>query len=137
MELIVDANVLFSALIALNNKTAEILFSDEVTLYAPEYLLSELAEHKEEILEKSGLNEEDLEIFISLICTRIKLIDFMEFKRYIKEALTITPDEDDSEYLALALKLNCAVWSNDQKLKNQHKIKVITTSELVQMIRLD
>lgn len=44
MELIVDASVLFTALIG-TGVTKDIIFSKEVTLYAPEYLFEELAEH--------------------------------------------------------------------------------------------
>ena len=50
---------------------------------------------------------------------------------YMEEADLITPDPDDVMYFALALKLNCSIWSNDKKLKHQDKIKVYFTEELV------
>ena len=37
-------------------------------------------------------------------------------------------------YFALALKLNCAIWSNDKKLKEQNKIQVCSTHELSKII---
>ncbi|MEI6732208.1 MAG: PIN domain-containing protein, partial [archaeon] len=40
-------------------------------------------------------------------------------------------DIKDAMYLALALKLNCPIWSNDKLLKNQTQIKVYSTSELM------
>lgn len=40
----------------------------------------------------------------------------------------------DSEYFALALKLNCAIWSNDKRLKQQDKIKVYSTEDLVKVL---
>ena len=49
---------------------------------------------------------------------------------YVEEAEKLTPDPDDMAYFALALKLNCAIWSDDKKLKEQDKIKVYHTYEL-------
>ena len=36
-------------------------------------------------------------------------------------------------YFALALKLNCGIWSNDKKLKNQDKVKVYSTEDLLKI----
>ncbi|MBI2152065.1 hypothetical protein HYU21_05030 [Candidatus Woesearchaeota archaeon] len=36
-------------------------------------------------------------------------------------------------YFALALKLNCALWSNDKKLREQSEVKVYNTYELVKL----
>ncbi|MFO8052177.1 MAG: PIN domain-containing protein [Thermoplasmatota archaeon] len=52
MDLVVDANVLFAALIK-DNKTAELLFKDIFHLYAPEFLLEEFEKHEDEIIDKS------------------------------------------------------------------------------------
>ncbi len=49
MDLIVDANILFAALIK-NNMTTELLFKNIFHLYAPEYLLEEFIDHKDEII---------------------------------------------------------------------------------------
>ena len=51
-----------------------------------------------------------------------------------KEAEKISPGLKDTQYLALALKLNCAIWSNDKKLKEQDKVKVYSTNELLQVL---
>jgi predicted nucleic acid-binding protein len=54
-----------------------------------------------------------------------------EFSKQTKKAKEICPDPDDTEYFALALQLNCPLWSNDKKLKNQQEIRVINTIELL------
>ena len=51
------------------------------------------------------------------------------------EAKKLSPDPKDTEYLALALKLNCAFWSNDKKLKTQNKIKVYSTEDLTNELK--
>ncbi len=42
MELIIDANIVMSALIATEGKTFDLVYTDRITLFAPEFLLEEL-----------------------------------------------------------------------------------------------
>ena len=63
--------------------------------------------------------------------TGIHLVPLSELKHQKENALNICPDKDDAEYFALALHLNCPIWSNDQKLKKQNKVRIITTKELI------
>ena len=130
MELIIDANILMSALVTTKGFTYDLIFNDKIKLFAPEYLLEEFEKHKEEIIKKSNLSKEELHLFLSLISTRINLIPNNEFKEFIKQAKEITPDIDDTEYFALALKFNYPIWSNDKRLKQQDKIKVFSTKEI-------
>jgi predicted nucleic acid-binding protein len=51
----------------------------------------------------------------------------------MKEALAI-PDPDDIDFTALALKLDCPLWSNDKELKQQTVVKVFSTSELISFL---
>ncbi len=134
MELIIDANILISALIATKGGTYDLIFNDRFKLYSPEYLIEEFNKYKSEILSKSGLDEVDFELFMSLISSRIEFIPKSEFKQFISTAEKITPDPNDAEYFALALKYRCAVWSNDKKLKKQDKVKVYSTNEIMGMI---
>jgi predicted nucleic acid-binding protein len=134
MELVIDANILMSALIATQGKTYDLIFNDRIKLFSPDHLLEELGKHKGEILSKSGLTESDFELFLSLISSRIELVQYSEFKAFLSQAKGITPDPDDTEYFALALKLRCGVWSNDKMLKQQDKVKVYSTTELIDLI---
>ena len=123
MELIIDANILMSALVVTRGFTYDLIFNDKIRLFAPEYLLEEFEEHKDEIIEKSNLSEEELQLFLLLISTKIDFIPYIEFKEFIKQSGEITPDPDDTEYFALALKLNCSIWSNDKRLKIKIKLR--------------
>lgn len=134
MELIIDANVLMSALIATEGKTYDLIYNDRIKLFAPEYLMEELEKHKSEILTKSGLSESDFELFLSLISSRIESISKSEFAVFASKAEELTPDPNDAEYFALALKYNCAIWSNDKRLKSQDKVRVYSTAELLKLI---
>jgi len=49
----------------------------------------------------------------------------------------VSPDINDVPYLALALKLNCPVWSNDRKLKNQNAVRIYSTQEIIRISQQD
>lgn len=129
MELVVDANVLFSALIK-ESFSYSLLFNEKFRLFTPEYIFTEFEKHKEEILKKTERITEEFFRLIEILKRRINIIPLEELIPYIEEAEKLTPDPDDMTYFALALKLNCAIWSNDKKLKDQNKIKVYNTHEL-------
>src|SRR3989344_2482548 len=133
ITLVIDANILFSALIR-DNVTAKIIFEDEIILYTPEFIVEEFLKHKDLILGKtSRTNEEFIQIMHALKDV-IAIIPKEEYSKFMKEAEKITPDKKDVLYFALALKLRCGIWSNDKKLKTQNKIKIYSTEDLLKNI---
>ena len=134
MDIVVDANIIFSALIK-DSFSCYLLFDEQFRLFAPEYIFIELEKHKEELLEKTERTEEEFFQSLDILKRKIIVIPLEELVNYIEDAEKITPDPDDMAYIALALKLKCAVWSNDKKLKEQNIIKVYNTHELSKIIR--
>jgi predicted nucleic acid-binding protein len=133
MILVIDANILFAALIR-DSATREILLFSGHSFYAPEYTLNEFEEKTFELTRKTGMEKDELvELIESLVrvagITFVPLIDFKEQKQ---KAIEITPDSDDVAYLALALHLNCPLWTNDKDLKKQSVVAILTTKELVE-----
>lgn len=61
----------------------------------------------------------------------IVVVEKQEIEDFIDKASKISPDSDDVFYFALAMKLNCPIWSHDEKFKNQNKIKIYNTKELM------
>ncbi len=57
----------------------------------------------------------------------------MEFEEFLKEAETISQDKNDVQYIALALKLRLPIWSNDKDLKQQNKIIIYHTHDLIKI----
>ena len=135
MKLVVDANIIFAALIK-EGMTGELLISDDLFLFAPEFLLEEFAKYETLILEKTHRAKEDFDQFLKLLKECITFIHKEEIIPYLKQAEIFSPDPKDSVYLALALKLKCPLWSNDKKLKEeQDKIKSYSTEELTNLVR--
>jgi predicted nucleic acid-binding protein len=133
---VVDANVLFAALIK-SGLTRTILLLSEHELFAPEFSVQEFKKHSEELENKTGLTKDELnELFEEVIeASGIKLIPFEEFENKKESAEKISPDADDIAYLALALHLGCGIWSNDKELKKQNTVKIVTTKELFEEMK--
>ncbi|MEK6932740.1 MAG: PIN domain-containing protein [Nanoarchaeota archaeon] len=136
MELVLDANIVFSARIKEEYIRRLILLSDH-SFFVPEFILEEMNKHKALILEKANVTEEELKEIFNLIIknANIEIIPREDFEDYIKEAEEISYDMDDVHYLALALKLKCPIWSNDNDFKKQDKVKVFSTSGLLKELK--
>jgi len=62
MRLIVDATILFSALIK-DTSTAKKLFDEQLKFYAPDFLFEEFTKHEDYILKKIYRTKENFETF--------------------------------------------------------------------------
>lgn len=136
MDLVVDANILFAALIR-DGATADLLFRDDLHLYAPEYLFTEFGKYRETVLEKTHRSDEDFDHLVRVLQRRINIIPAEEIQPFMDRARKITPDPDDAQYIALALRLHADIWSNDKRLKEQDTVEVHSTGDLLEIIRRD
>ncbi len=130
-----DANILFS-FFKVYSPTRKLVIFSGLKLYAPEFALSELESYCREVSGKAKINLGGFELFKAVMKWFITFVPVEEYKDFLKEAKSITPDPKDVAYFALALKFNCSIWSNDKLLKNQSKVKVFSTSELVKELGL-
>lgn len=131
MDFVVDANIIFAALIK-ENLNYKFFFLKDIHLYSPDFILIEIEKHRELIIEKSEHN--DFEDVLEILKRRITLVPSENFKEYLKEAESISPDEADVSYLALALKLKIPILSNDKDLKKQNKVKVYSTQDMLNLL---
>ncbi|MFH1401329.1 MAG: PIN domain-containing protein [Nanoarchaeota archaeon] len=134
MRLVIDANIVFSALIAAQKDTFRLLFDPRLRLFAPQFLMEEIAGHIDLIEKKSGLPRRTLLMFIDVVSSVIQSIPQREYAGFLDFARAITPDPRDVDYLALALHLDCPVWSHDKGLKLQTQVGIISTGMLLKMV---
>jgi len=135
MLLVVDVNILFSFFKKVSF-TRKLLTNPDLKLYSPEYALDELNEHLDEILSKAKINIGVFELYKAILPYFVKFAPVSVYKDFKNSAELIAPDPDDTQYFALALKLGCAIWSNDKLLKKQDKVTVFSTSELIKELGL-
>ncbi len=132
MQLVIDANVVISILIR-PGKPLELLFRSEIEVFAPSLLFEEVLRNMPEITKKSTLSEDDLQILLNGLRTMIKVVPEEDFLHQRENAVKICPDPKDVTYFALALHLKCGIWSNEKKLKEQEKVPVLSTHELMKL----
>ena len=141
MKVVADANELFSAVISKGRgwkaKTLDIFFSDDAKLSTPYRLLAELEKNRADIMSKSGFLHEEFDAFIGVLKLRVGFVPLEKFLDKLDEAKETSPHAKDIEYFALALSLNCGIWSNENVFKRQHKVKIYSTSELMKELKLE
>ncbi|MBI2632414.1 hypothetical protein HYW75_05400 [Candidatus Pacearchaeota archaeon] len=130
MLLVVDANELFSAMIA-RGKALDLFFHNDIELISPSFIIEEFEKYYEEIADKSGFSVEETISFFLLLLPQIKFVNGEEYFSFLPRATEISPDPKDVHYFAIALKFNCPIWSEERKLKEQKHVEVITTKELL------
>ena len=134
MDLVVDANILFAALIK-ENITSELLLMREFHLYAPDFIFTEFEKYRDYLKNKSERTDEDFDHLLEVFKRNTKLITKEEIQPYIEKAKSITPDIGDVPYFAIALKLQIPIWSNDKDLKEkQSEIVIYTTADLMKLV---
>lgn len=117
---IVDTNILFSALLTNRSKFAETLLATENDFFICEMVLVELFKHKEKIINLSGLSEDEIIQLYQIYLKKIHL--------YKEELISIENrqkayqlchdiDKNDSAHVALTLELNGLLWTGDKILK--------------------
>lgn len=118
---VVDANRLFSALIAGSHRLRQLLLSPPgVQFVAPKYVFVELFKHKERIAAASALSEADLLGVLHNLLEHVHFFDedairigcWAEAWRLSRDV-----DEKDVAYVALTLELDGSLWTSDRELE--------------------
>jgi len=132
MKLVVDANVVMSALIS-DSKTRELIVTLEPTLVTPEVVHDEIRSYEDLIVEKSGMERDRVQQFIELLFSYIETVPASAFHQHIDEAEHALgeTDPDDVLYLACALGTEASIWSDDTDFEDQDLVPVFTTSDVI------
>jgi len=145
MRIIVDTNIVFSALLNSNSRIGRLLLDsrDKFQFYSCKYLQKEIHRHTDKIRCYSGLDNDDLSELIALVESRIFFIEeellpatiIAEAKEWVTDV-----DFDDFAFVAVANHLDAWLWTGDKKLtvglrqKGYHRI--ISTADLCDMLEI-
>ena len=73
---------------------------------------------------------------MSLIFEKVKIINELEYKSFVKELEGEIKDTKDIPYLALSLaSKSIGIWTHDTHFKEKHKIKVHTNIDMLKLIK--
>jgi len=132
MKLVVDANVVISALIA-DSKTRELIVTLEPDLRTPAFVYDEIENYEELIVEKSEMDPDRVAQFVDLLFQYIEVVPVDEFHHAIEKADAVIgdTDPDDVLYLACAIASDAAIWSDDSDFDEQNVVERYSTSDVI------
>lgn len=139
MKLIIDANIVFSAILNSNGKIGDILINGgkQFEFIAPEFLRHEIKSHYEKLIKISGLTIEEIQEAEFYIYKSINFISEEQINVCCwisSEKLVAEIDPNDILYIAYSKYFKCKIWSGDKALinglKKKNFKKFITTKEL-------
>jgi len=74
-KLIIDANIIFSALRGKNSKTRNLILSNKQLYYSPNFLIGEIFKHKNRILHNSKASEEETYEYLLKVLNRVHFVN--------------------------------------------------------------
>ena len=119
--IIVDTNIIFSALVNKNSKISSFLLSPTHPLVMPKYGFVELFKHKEKISKVSKHSSDEI---LEMLYELIRRIDFFDENAISVDALqkswSLVKDVDpkDMLFVALTIEMNGLLWTGDVKLRS-------------------
>jgi len=139
MNIIVDANIIFSGILNSNGKIGDLLINSGsfFSFIAPNFLRTEIYHHHEKLVKISNLTSEQIleseyQIYKSITFISEEQID--EINWQFADELIRDIDPNDIVYIAYTKQFNCKLWTGDKKLisglakKDYHHI--LTTDDL-------
>ena len=136
-NIIIDSNIVFSALLNINSRIGQILINGHnyYDFFSPEYVRFEILEHKEKIKTIAKLTDneflETYELIIrNIVVLNHNLIPIECLRR--AEGLCKSVDIDDTVFVAVCEFINGKLWTGDLKL-----IKGLSDKGYKQLIRTE
>ncbi len=144
VKLVVDTNIVFSAVLNSNSRIARVLISGRrhFEFYSCEFLRVELIKHRPKLRKLTDLSEADLDEVIDKVTANIRYINEASLPASLLRRVEITladVDPKDTPFVALARKLKARLWTGDKALVKGLMLSeaklTITTADLLK--RLD
>ena len=121
LRLVLDTNIIISALISKKSTIRDILLTDKITFCLPELVLIELLKHKQLLCKKTGLSQKEVFFTLFYLLNKVEIVKKEAFSKNLEKAKNIMENIDikDSEFVALALSIeNDGIFSNDGHFDN-------------------
>ncbi len=123
MRVVVDTNIVFSAILSTETKIGDLLMNstDVFDLYSGHYLQQEIHKHRNRLMKISNLTESEFEVSKNHIFSRLSFISEEQIPyAFWHEALPLVRDVDmdDISFVALNNYLQATLWTGDKRLLN-------------------
>lgn len=131
----VDANVLFSALLRDGTTRHMILFGG-LDLHTPDAIWDEFDRNRAYLLKKSGATEQAFGRLLELMKDRIASVPLDAVRPHVATAERALGPKDrlDAPYVATAIAIGGAMWTQDRRLSRKAGVRCYTTKELLKRL---
>ena len=145
MKIVVDTNIIFSALLNTNSSIGDLIFNSDkhFEFYSCSYMRFEIKKHWDKLKKISKLSDKQLQESFNLVLSKISFIneEIIPSETWlIAEVFTLDIDIDDTDFVALTKFLRASLWTGDkilyEGLKNKRFKKLLNTSELIELRRI-
>jgi predicted nucleic acid-binding protein len=142
MKIIVDSNIIFSALLRTQTTFGQIIFNSDgiFEFYSPQYMRTEIRKHWSKLLRISKLTDNQLDESYYSLLTKISFINEEIISQKIwedSEKIVDGIDLDDTDFIALTRHLKGKLWTGDKALhdglKRRGFNRIVTTSEILKL----
>ncbi|MEK6978961.1 MAG: PIN domain-containing protein [Candidatus Micrarchaeota archaeon] len=135
MQLVVDSNIVFAALIK-DSVTRRLFLHLNAEFFIIQTNYQELEKYKKELLVKSGMNEASFNLLLEQLMRRCVLVENDALFEHWDDAkkLILEVDVGDVPFVAAALVTGADIWSDDEHFTKQKKIKIWKTADLMEML---
>ena len=119
MKLVIDTNILFSALLYKRRIHDLLFYNEDLQLYAPDLLYEEMLRHKEKIRRLTRLSSRETDIlFNKILPRRVTIVPHEEYMNELKKAVQLLQQVDlsDTPFVALAMRLGVPLWTGDKRI---------------------
>lgn len=142
IRFVIDTNILIGALVKDNSFKARLLKKQNFLFYFPDYGLIEIDKFRNYICSKRERNNPIAPSFdyaIKFLLESITIIPGPLYQDQLSCAYTLMEkiDPKDTPFLALALHLECPIWSDDAHLKQQSRVPCYSTGEFLTLSNED
>jgi len=140
VRIVVDTNIVFSAILNTGSLIGELLFNsqDQFDFYSPELIEVELSKYSNKLIKATSMDRNQLNVAIREVFNKIQLISndaiSPEHWRGAFE-LAKNVDEKDTPFIAITLSMDAMLWTGDKKLiaglRKKRFVDILNTQELL------
>ena len=140
LRLVVDANVLVSAFLK-DSLTRRILLDERLNLITPEHGFIETRRvlQRPKMLKRIGLEPAVFEELWAFLTSRIQTFPETDYQKSLGESIHLAVHPEDAPYIALAIKFQCPIWTNDPDFQIhavKKSLQIYKTHELREKLQL-
>jgi len=139
VRLVVDTNIVFSAVLNSNSRIARILIAGKrhFEFHSCAFLHVELRKHRPKLKVLTGLSTADMDEVIAKVTASIRFVDEEILSSWLvrdTERVLVASDLKDVPFVALSRKLRARLWTGDKALvrglQRTHPGLTVSTLEL-------